>query len=65
MSAFVFARPAMPQPPSGDSVMSTHVRSAQTRVARGGATISVSSLTTPSCLSRSSTPTGVSTWTRT
>jgi predicted dinucleotide-binding enzyme len=29
------------------------------------ATISVSSLTTPSCLSRSSTPTGVSTWTRT
>src|SRR6202011_2017252 len=28
-------------------------------------TISVSSLTTPSCLSQSSTPAGVSTWTRT
>ena len=28
MSAFVFAWPAMPQPPSGDSVISTQVRSA-------------------------------------
>src|SRR2546425_9774312 len=65
MSALVLAWPSIPQPPSGDSVMSTQVRPARFGSSAAAATISVSSLTTPSCLSRSSTLIGVSTWTRT
>src|SRR5216684_3324956 len=65
MSAPVFAWPLMPQPPSGDSVISTQVRSVNFGSPAAAATISVSSRTTPSCLSRSRTPIGVRTCTRT
>jgi hypothetical protein len=44
MSAFVFAWPAMPQPPSGASVISTQVRSARLGSPAATTTISVSSL---------------------
>ena len=50
---------------AGDSVSKTHVRSRRLGSRAAAAMISVSSSTTPSCLSRSSTPAGVSTWTRT
>ncbi|MEP7025135.1 MAG: hypothetical protein ABJB47_15345 [Actinomycetota bacterium] len=46
-------------------MISTQVRSVRLGSPAAAATISVISLTTPSCLARSSTPTGVSTWTRT
>src|SRR5712692_10496909 len=65
MSALVLAWPWSPQPPSGDSVIRTQVRSVSFGSPPAAATISVSSLTTPSCLSRSRTPTGVRTCTRT
>src|SRR6266404_5196465 len=65
MSAPVLACPWRPQPPSGDSVIKTQVRSVSRGSPAAAATMSVSSLTTPSCLSRSRTPTGVSTCTRT
>src|SRR5437660_7133067 len=65
MSALVLACPLMPHPPSGDSVIRTHVRSLSSGSPPAAATSSVSSRTTPSCLSRSRTPIGVRTWTRT
>src|SRR6201995_5754753 len=46
-SPAVFAWPATPQPPSGDSVRSTHVRWSRLGSPAAAATISVSSLTTP------------------
>src|SRR2546425_11091458 len=55
MSALVFAWPSMPQPPSGDSVISTQVRSTRLGSPAAATTMSVSSLTTPSCFARSST----------
>ncbi len=48
ISAFVYACPSIPQPPSGASLMSTHVRSASPGSPAAAATISVISLTTPS-----------------
>ncbi len=65
ISALVNACPAMPQPPSGASEISTQVRSASDGSPAAAAVISVISRTTPSFLSRSSTPTGVSTAIRT
>ncbi len=65
ISALVNACPAMPQPPSGASEISTQVRSASDGSPAAVAVISVISRTTPSFLSRSSTPAGVSTAIRT
>src|SRR5258707_7815990 len=61
MSAFVNAWSLIPQPPSGDSVMSTQVLFARVRSPAAAATMSVSSRTTPTCFSRFSTVTGVRT----
>src|SRR6266511_4251077 len=65
ISAFRYAWPSMPQPPSDASEISTHVRSANVGSPAAAVTISVISLTTPSFLSRSSTPAGVNTLMRT
>src|SRR5437868_1591277 len=51
----------MPHPPCGNSVMSTQVRWTNPGSCAALETISVNSLTTPSCLSRSRTLTGVRT----
>jgi DNA-binding CsgD family transcriptional regulator len=65
ISALVKACPSMPHPPSGASEISTQVRSASDGSPAAAATISVISRTTPSFLSRSRTPSGVSTLIRT
>ncbi|HEX4256044.1 MAG TPA: AAA family ATPase [Streptosporangiaceae bacterium] len=65
ISALVKACPSMPHPPSGASEISTQVRSVSDGSPAAAATISVISRTTPSFLSRSRTPTGVSTPIRT
>ena len=64
-SSFVLACPARPHPPSGASVRSTQVRSVRDGSPAAPATIDVSWATTASCLSRSSAPALVRTWTRT
>ncbi|MBV9796088.1 MAG: helix-turn-helix transcriptional regulator, partial [Actinobacteria bacterium] len=65
ISSLVNACPAIPQPPSGASEISTQMRSASDGSPAAAAVISVISRTTPSFLSRSSTPAGVSTAMRT
>ncbi len=64
ISALVKAWPPRPQPPSGVSAISTQVRSLSDGSPAAATTRSVRSAVTPSFLSRSRMPTGVSTLTR-
>ena len=64
-SSFVWAWPQRPQPPGAASVRRTQVRRASDGSPAAWTTSSVSCSTTASCLSRSSAPAFVRTWTRT